>query len=105
MREQLESLRRARLSSRSPLALRQAATSCLLGLLATIGVVHAPPPGAINVSGLDVSGDAMNALLEVDDAAWSAEMEEIRSYLESYGERLPAELLDQLDRVVAGLSA
>jgi phosphoenolpyruvate carboxykinase (GTP) len=63
-----------------------------------------PEEGAINVTGLDVSNETMNALLEVDAPAWSVEMEEIRAYLDGYGERQPPEMLQQLNLVVAELA-
>ena len=45
----------------------------------------------------------IDALLDVDSAAWLEEMEQIRTYLESYGERLPEQLVVELDKVVTGL--
>jgi GTP-dependent phosphoenolpyruvate carboxykinase len=39
----------------------------------------------------------MKALLSVDPALWKKEMSEIRTYLEQYGNRLPAEMLRQLE--------
>ena len=62
-----------------------------------------PSVAAINLSGLDTSSDTMAGLLEVDTSAWAEELEDIRSYLEGYGERLPRELLYQLDQVAAEL--
>ncbi len=62
-----------------------------------------PSVAAINLSGLDTSNDTMAGLLEVDTSAWAIELEDIRSYLEGYGERLPRELLYQLDQVAAEL--
>ncbi len=58
----------------------------------------------INIDGLETDSATLNALLEVDGAAWSEEMEQIREYLEQYGERLPAALIEELDKVVAALS-
>ncbi len=62
-----------------------------------------PEPGAINLAGLEVDDATMSGLLEVDASAWSAEIEEIRTYLEGYGERLPTQLLEQLNQVAAEL--
>jgi len=62
-----------------------------------------PEPGAIRLDGLDVGAEAMQRLLEVDREAWSGEIEEIRAYLEEYGDRLPNELISELDRVAAAL--
>jgi phosphoenolpyruvate carboxykinase (GTP) len=50
----------------------------------------------LNTTGLNVSTDSLKALLSVDPALWKKEMSEIRTYLEQYGNRLPAEMLQQL---------
>ena len=63
-----------------------------------------PEPEAINLAELDIQRDVMNELLSVDAPAWSAEIEEIRTYLEGYGDRLPAGLLAELDRVAEALT-
>jgi len=43
-----------------------------------------------------VTTEAMKALLAVDPALWKKEMSEIRTYLEQYGNRLPAQMLQEL---------
>ena len=63
-----------------------------------------PLPSDININGLGTDEATLEALLEVDSAAWSAEMEQIRDYLESYGERLPAQMMAELNKVAAALS-
>jgi len=55
-----------------------------------------PRPEDLNTKGMDVSADALKALLSVDPTLWTKEMTEIRKYLEQYGSRLPAEMLQQL---------
>jgi phosphoenolpyruvate carboxykinase (GTP) len=57
----------------------------------------------LNLQGTDVTEDTMAALLEVDKAAWSAELQEIGEYLDSYGDRTPAALRAECDRVAAAL--
>jgi phosphoenolpyruvate carboxykinase (GTP) len=69
----------------------------------TTAIGNLPDPGAINLEGLDVSDTTMSELMEVDSGAWANEMEEIRSYLQGYGDRLPSELLDQLESVLGEL--
>ena len=59
----------------------------------------------INTSGLDTDQQTLEALLEVDSAAWLAETEQIREYLQSYGERLPNQMLVELDEVAEALKA
>jgi len=55
-----------------------------------------PRPGDLNIRGLNVSDEALKALLAVDPALWKKEVAEIRTYLQQYGNRLPAELLTEL---------
>ena len=50
-----------------------------------------------------MSESDLKSLLSVDTSLWKKELEEIRTYLQSYGNRLPAELLKQLDAVEAKL--
>ena len=58
----------------------------------------------INLSGLDVTLETMGELMAVDKPAWQHELSEIRNYLESYGDRLPVELLTELERVNGALA-
>jgi len=64
-----------------------------------------PLPADINSTDLDTDSATLEQLLEVDSAAWSAEVEQIREYLEQYGDRLPARMIAELDKVAAALSA
>jgi len=64
-----------------------------------------PQASDINISGLDTDRATLEALLNVDTEAWSVEMQQIREYLEQYGDRLPAQLIVELNNVVAALSA
>ena len=64
-----------------------------------------PLPADININGLDTDNATLEALLAVDSEAWSIELEQIREYLEQYGDRLPAQLIAELDKVTAALSA
>jgi len=56
-----------------------------------------PAQGAIDTSGLDVSREAMNELLEVDADQWREKLPQVREHLEQFGERLPNGLQDQLE--------
>jgi phosphoenolpyruvate carboxykinase (GTP) len=58
----------------------------------------------LNTKGLNVSADAMSALLAVDPALWKKEASEIRAYLEQYGSRLPAEMLQELNATESRLA-
>jgi len=63
-----------------------------------------PHSSDININGLDTDKATLEALLEVDRDAWSVEMEQIREYLQGYGDRLPAQMITELDLVVADLA-
>ncbi|MDR0326060.1 MAG: phosphoenolpyruvate carboxykinase (GTP) [Oscillospiraceae bacterium] len=62
-----------------------------------------PAPGAIDISGLDVTEDDMAHLLEVDKEAWKIEAANIRKDYEIYGDRLPKELADELAKLEKAL--
>jgi phosphoenolpyruvate carboxykinase (GTP) len=55
-----------------------------------------PRPQDLNTKGLDISATDLQALLSVDPAKWQQEVTDIRAYLQTYGKRLPAEMLTQL---------
>jgi phosphoenolpyruvate carboxykinase (GTP) len=63
-----------------------------------------PRPEDLNTKGLNVSLDALKALLSVDPALWRKEMFEVRTYLEQYGNRLPPQMLEQLTATEARLA-
>ncbi len=62
-----------------------------------------PLPGDLNLDGIHVPAESMEALLEVDDEAWKAEIADIGEYLDSYGERTPASLKAEQQKVAAAL--
>jgi phosphoenolpyruvate carboxykinase (GTP) len=63
-----------------------------------------PRPQDLNTKGLDISATDLQALLSVDPALWQKEMTEVRAYLETYGKRLPGEMLKQLEATEKRLS-
>jgi phosphoenolpyruvate carboxykinase (GTP) len=63
-----------------------------------------PRPQDLNLKGLEISSTDLQSLLSVDPELWRKEVADIRAYLESYGKRLPAELVKQLDAVEAKLN-
>ena len=63
-----------------------------------------PRPQDLNTRGLDISSSDLQALLSVEPELWKKEVADIRTYLATYGKRLPAELLKQLDTVEAKLA-
>jgi phosphoenolpyruvate carboxykinase (GTP) len=62
-----------------------------------------PLPGDLNLDGIDVATSTMEALLEVDTAAWQAEIADIGEYLDSYGDRTPAAIKAEQVRVAEAL--
>jgi phosphoenolpyruvate carboxykinase (GTP) len=62
-----------------------------------------PNAADININGLGTDASTLEALLEVDQAAWSVEMGQIKEYLEGYGDRLPAGMITELDKVAMAL--
>ncbi len=59
-----------------------------------IGLV--PAAGEIDVDGLDVSDEDMRLLTTVDTDAVKAELDQVRAHLDKFGDRLPAEIAQQL---------
>ena len=55
-----------------------------------------PRPEDMNTKGLNVTADAIKALLSVDPTLWKKEAADIRAYLQKYGSRVPAEMLQEL---------
>ena len=56
-----------------------------------------PTETAIDTNGLDVSARDMAELLKVNKSEWLDEVASIREHYKSYGEKLPAELVHQLE--------
>jgi phosphoenolpyruvate carboxykinase (GTP) len=67
-------------------------------------VGRVPHPGDLNLGGISVEPAAMNALLEIDVAAWRDELAAISEYLDSYGDRTPAALRVEWQRVARALN-
>ena len=67
-----------------------------------IGMV--PKTEDLDVDGLDLTADALEALLAVDAGEWRSELALIEEHYASIGERLPNELRLQLDRLADRLA-
>jgi phosphoenolpyruvate carboxykinase (GTP) len=57
---------------------------------------YVPAPGAIDISGLNVSDADMTELLKVDTNDWLKEVESIKKHYSQFGDRLPQGLKDEL---------
>jgi phosphoenolpyruvate carboxykinase (GTP) len=64
-----------------------------------------PAPGSLDLSGLSLADGAIDELLAVDVNGWLAEVGLIREHFARFGDRLPAEMADQVDRLEARLRA
>ncbi|WP_226346023.1 phosphoenolpyruvate carboxykinase (GTP) [Agilicoccus flavus] len=73
------------------------------GVGTPIGTV--PAPGALDVDGLDVTPEQLEAATRVDTQEWRAELPLIEEWFATFGERLPQELRAQLDRLRTDLGA
>ncbi|MEM9531952.1 MAG: phosphoenolpyruvate carboxykinase (GTP) [Pseudomonadota bacterium] len=62
-----------------------------------------PDAGDLDVTDLKLDPATLAELVSVDEAGWQRELEEIGEYLESYGDRLPAALKAEQQRVAAAL--
>ncbi len=55
-----------------------------------------PRPADLNMQGLKITGEALDALFSVDRALWRQEVSEIGEYFARFGARVPSELLQEL---------
>ncbi|GMW05435.1 MAG: phosphoenolpyruvate carboxykinase [GTP] [Nevskiales bacterium] len=62
-----------------------------------------PRPDDLHLQGLDIDTGVVDSLLGVDVASWRREMAVIAEYFGKFGERVPAELLDEHRRVLGSL--
>ena len=53
----------------------------------------------IDLEGADVSEATMQELLTVSPVAWRKEVAEMREYLKDFGDRAPAEMSAELDKL------
>lgn len=64
---------------------------------------YLPKKGEIDTGGLDITDQTMNELLAVNVDQWKIEMDSVGEYLHSYGERLPEDLKNEYEELVAKL--
>jgi phosphoenolpyruvate carboxykinase (GTP) len=67
-----------------------------------IGLV--PAKGTLDTEGLDISDEAVEELLRVDEAKLCSELEQISEHLDKFGEDLPQEIREQMERLEAKLA-
>ena len=66
---------------------------------------YVPAPGALDVSGLDLSDGQLETALEIDPTAWKSELATISSHFDKLGARLPVAMRKQLSALEERLSA
>ena len=66
---------------------------------------YVPTPEALDLDGLDIPEADVEVLLSVDPDAWRAELPDIRDFYAGFGNRLPAELLTELNALEERLNA
>lgn len=62
-----------------------------------------PADGALDTDGLDISAEDLKKLFTVDKEQGLKEVSEMREYYKKFGDRLPAELTAELDKIEARL--
>jgi phosphoenolpyruvate carboxykinase (GTP) len=65
---------------------------------------HVPRPQDLETDGLALAPEALDELLSVDEAQLRAEVEQVREHLARFGDRLPAEVREQFERLEARLA-
>jgi len=65
---------------------------------------YLPKTEDLDIAGLDLEQETLEALLSVDHAAWRGEMQEISQYLDTYGHRVPSGLRQVHKQISDGLN-
>jgi phosphoenolpyruvate carboxykinase (GTP) len=65
---------------------------------------NVPTKDSLDLDGLDLRDEQIELLLTVDAAAWRDEAAQVRPHYERFGDRLPAQLWDELAKLEARLS-
>ncbi len=68
-------------------------------------VGHLPAPGAIDVNGLSLSADQLDAALRVDPTEWLAELPKVEEHFAKLGDHLPSAMQEQLEALRQRLTA
>ena len=64
---------------------------------------HLPVPESLNLAGLELTTDKINALLSVDPADWTEDVADQRAFFDKVGDRLPAVLRQEQDAFIKRL--
>jgi phosphoenolpyruvate carboxykinase (GTP) len=66
---------------------------------------YTPATGSLDISGLDLTADVMKKIDHVDAREWAEEVPLIEEWFARVGDRLPAELAGELDKLKSGVTA
>ena len=65
---------------------------------------YIPQPEDIDLTDLDMDIETLTSILKVDKEVWTKEAEEIEEHYKKFGDKLPAQLREQLDTLKANLA-
>ncbi len=65
---------------------------------------YIPQPEDIDLTDLDMDIETLKSILKVDKDVWTKEAEEIEEHYKKFGDKLPAQLREQLDALKANLA-
>ena len=66
---------------------------------------YLPEAKDINIEGLKLDAETLEQLLSVDKAVWKEEVESQKEFFAKFGDRLPAGIKEELDKLEARLNA
>ena len=66
---------------------------------------YLPKPGELNLDGLNLQPGATESLLAVDKKSWNKEIEDIKEYFSSFGDRLPVALSNRAELIRSTLGS
>ena len=64
---------------------------------------YMPLAGDINIDGLNINEATLSGLLNVDKALWQEEVKGIREFYKKFGDKVPQELIEELDALEANV--
>ena len=71
---------------------------------AETAIGYIPQPEDIDLTDLDMDIETLKSILKVDKDVWTKEAEEIEEHYKKFGDKLPAQLREQLDNLKANLA-
>ena len=69
-----------------------------------MAIGYVPNAEDINIEGLDIDLETVKELLNVDKATWIEEVKGIKEFYAQFGDRLPSELVKELEALEERLS-